>query len=690
MSMDRRAFVRAALLAGGALAAYPGVGMAQRVLGQTAPQDYSKPFIDTDEWRDEPVRHRYVHGGFEDTELRFSMYFPEKEKYEGRFFQPLAAISGNENAAPMAMFQASGIGFAADSGGYLVESNQGARDMFGGSAQANAAVAEYSRVLAQEMYGGGRPYGYVYGGSGGAFKTFGCMETTEGVWDGFVPFVHGTPVAIPASFTVQAHAFRVLWDKLPGVVEALEPGGSGNMFEGMNSEEREAMLEVTRFGMPPRIWFNRDRIAFGYTGVFSSLLPPLIMGDPSYFTEFWEKPGYLGAAAPASLVAARVQEDTTIAELIMPEQAREMGLPLTMAAGQVDSGATFPAGFRFADMPSGDLMGAGVTVTSGAAEGTFFTIAGVRDGVVLIGFGADAMATAGLIKAGDSVRIDNSNYLAAQTYHRHIDPGPEYALWEHFRGPYGNPIYPQRPNRQAVAMLNQTGGSSQSGEIRGKAIVMQAMLDEAAYPWGADWYRKRVMRRMGEETDNVYRLYFVDNTMHTTQVPQPGDPLPLVTTRVISYQGVLQQILRSLADWVEKGVPPPAGTNYTYEDGQILLPDDAETRLGLQPVVTVSANGGVVANVKAGEAVNFSADLVSPPGSAPIVSVEWDFDGYGNYPDREDFPGGRTSVTATTTHAFDTPGTYFPSVRVSANARRDPDSPFARMQNIGRVRVVVS
>ncbi len=28
---------------------------------------YQTPYIDVDEWRDEPVRHRYVHGGFEDT-----------------------------------------------------------------------------------------------------------------------------------------------------------------------------------------------------------------------------------------------------------------------------------------------------------------------------------------------------------------------------------------------------------------------------------------------------------------------------------------------------------------------------------------------------------------------------------------------------------------------------------------------
>jgi hypothetical protein len=103
---------------------------------------YKDPFIDIDEWRDAAVRHRYVHGGFKGTELLFSFYFPPKEDYDRRFFQPLQAVSGNENVAPMAMYQASGVGFALESGGYLVESNQGSRNMFGGSAEANAAVAD--------------------------------------------------------------------------------------------------------------------------------------------------------------------------------------------------------------------------------------------------------------------------------------------------------------------------------------------------------------------------------------------------------------------------------------------------------------------------------------------------------------------------------------------------------------------
>ena len=91
------------------------------------------------------------------------------------------------------------IAFAIASGGYLLESNLGATSMYDSDGlsmyRASAAVAEYSRVVAAEMYGPHRPYGYTYGGSGGGFKTMAAAENTTGVWDGFVPYVIGSPVA---------------------------------------------------------------------------------------------------------------------------------------------------------------------------------------------------------------------------------------------------------------------------------------------------------------------------------------------------------------------------------------------------------------------------------------------------------------------------------------------------------------
>src|SRR5438105_3419254 len=91
---------------------------------------FAEPFIDVDEWRDTPVRFRYVHGGFKGTDAFFSMYFPPKEQYQGRFFQPISATSGNDRGSLTQAERSkpgdnTAIGFAFASGAYLVESNLG-------------------------------------------------------------------------------------------------------------------------------------------------------------------------------------------------------------------------------------------------------------------------------------------------------------------------------------------------------------------------------------------------------------------------------------------------------------------------------------------------------------------------------------------------------------------------------------
>src|SRR3546814_1197779 len=65
------------------------------------------------------------------------------------------------------------LAFTIDSGAYYVQTNLGGADRAGGMAdpaiaayRVNAAAAKYSRVIAAELYGAHRPYGYIFGGSG--------------------------------------------------------------------------------------------------------------------------------------------------------------------------------------------------------------------------------------------------------------------------------------------------------------------------------------------------------------------------------------------------------------------------------------------------------------------------------------------------------------------------------------------
>ena len=70
------------------------------------------------------------------------------------------------------------------------------------------------------------------------------------------------------------------------------------------------------------------------------------------------------------------------------------------------------------------------------------------------------------------------------------------------------------------------------------------------------------------------------------------------------------------------------------------------------------------------------------------MTVEWDFDGAGRFADRDAIePAG--TVQAVRQRAFGEPGTHFPVVRAVAQREGDAVTPFGRLQNLARVRVVV-
>jgi Tannase and feruloyl esterase len=655
---------------------------------------FDAPFVDIDEWRDEPAPHRYIHGGFKGTDTRFAFHFPPPERYEGRFFHPLFAVPGNEHTVSGGFMPGTQgwIEFALSSGASFVESNQGRLNPFPGPDwsichRSSAAVARYSRVLAADMYGEHRAYGYVFGGSGGAYKTMSCFENAIGVWDGAVPYIHPTPMSLPNLFTVQNHAIRVLRDKFPAIVDAVEPGGSGNIFAGLNAEEREALAEVTRMGFPPRAWFDVQRIASQYHGVWTMLVDNLMKWDPEYFEEFWTVPGYLGFNPPESLARARLQHKTAVTGLLSRDEAAGLDLPVPRLLG-VRHWSDAPVAVRVDELPETSLEGATFTVTSGAAAGRVLYIVDAVKGVIVTGFGPDNTEGLAGVSVGDEVLIDNSVYLASQTYHRH-QVHADFPQFDQFRVA-GQPVYPQRPRFIGARFVRYGSGGMQTGRFAGKMIVVQNLMDEAAHPSQAEYYYRLVKAALGSRTDEHYRLWFIDHAMHGQPTVAAGDPRPVRTTRTVSYIGVLRQALRDLADWVEKGLAPPPSTEYELVDGQVFVPPTAEDRKGIQPVVSLTANGDRAAVVGPGEAVELCGVAEVPPGAGTIVSADWDFDGSGEYPVSEPgIEGDDKQITVTITHTYAEPGTYFPSLRIASQREGDPQTPHTRILNLGRTRVTV-
>ncbi len=666
---------------------------------------FNQPYVDVDEWRDKPVRHRYVHGGFTGTGTRFSFYFPPKEGYQGRFFQYITPFPDNEFLSQGASGEEDKIGFSISSGGYFIETNGGGKVDFAkpgfasdptiGAYRANAASAQFSRIVATKLFGGKRPYGYAFGGSGGAYRTIGGIENTQGVWDGVVPYVVGSPMAIPNVFSVRMQAMRVLNDKLPGIIDAVEPGGSGDMYAGLNEEEKEALREVTRMGFSPPSWFGYKTMGVhGFVAVYQGM----VMADRKYFTDdFWKTSGYLGANPPASLLKARIQKSSKVKEGITTDQAVRLGLmeaPSAQERGTADLAwksqgkpeGTMPVAFQLEDaFPDVNFQGGDLLIISGAAAGKTLQLTKLIGDKVLLGPADLAILTQ--VEPGDEVQVDNSNFLAAQAYHRYQVPGKEYGVWDQFRDASGKPLYPQRPMLLGPLFTRGAAGVLPTGKFSGKMILLSSLWDREAFPWQADWYRSRVADNLGDKTDQSFRLWYTDHALHG-DLSKQEDP-----TRTVSYLGVLQQALRDLSAWVEKAIAPPPSTSYRVKDGQVVVPQTALERKGIQPLITVKANGSERADVKAGQSVTFTAVAEVPPHTGRIVSVQWDFDGEGTFLSvSKSTPGDKNGsrVTLKTTHSFAKPGTYFPALRVASQRQGDARTPYARIQNLGRVRVVVN
>jgi hypothetical protein len=210
-------------------------------------------------------------------------------------------------------------------------------------------------------------------------------------------------------------------------------------------------------------------------------------------------------------------------------------------------------------------------------------------------------------------------------------------------------------------------------------ILAASLWDREAMPWQADWYRRRY-----EANGHDVRVYYTDHALHGDE---PGSDN---ASRTVSYNGPLQQSLRVLAGWVEDGVEPPQSTHYAIEDGQVIVPDSAGERAGLQPVVSLSVGGGEQITVRAGEAVDFAGFAEAPERGGTIVSAEWDFAGDGTYEADALETAGATATRILATHSYPQPGTYFVSLRATAQPAEALGTPYARLVNLDRVRVVVT
>jgi hypothetical protein len=214
--------------------------------------------------------------------------------------------------------------------------------------------------------------------------------------------------------------------------------------------------------------------------------------------------------------------------------------------------------------------------------------------------------------------------------------------------------------------------------------------DASLWPSSGIGYKDAIERVQGAGAAEHFRLRWTENAEHGSPEMFVGEPNRATNTRLIDYQPIINQTLADLTAWVEDGAEP-AGTTfeYNYQDALVTLPPTAAERGGIQPVVSVTANGGTRTEIKAGEPVELVVHAEAPPKAGTIISVAWDFDGSGTYPESHDVDGSSAVVTFSASHVWDRPGTYFATALVHSHVGGDVDAIDRRLPNLAAARVVV-
>jgi hypothetical protein len=677
---------------------------------------FGAPYIDVDEWRETPLPYRHVHGGFGGCDTRFTFYFPEKEKWQGRAIMPLeGAHAGHEEAFGGSMGDLiGGLPLMVRLGGYMVESNMGHIgddiDPKGGDDptlygwRAAAEAARLSKHVAAQVYGTRPHHSYVWGGSGGGRRSPLCLENAPDAFDGALPFMgggnivpfpatekvkSGQPIAFANMFNIQ----RMLrhGDKPARLVDAMQPGGSGNPFVGLNSHEREELVYLYEQGFP----FGDEHMIFSPMGqiwLWTSIADLLVEQDPTYFTNFWTEPGYIGHDLPSAVSSDIIDVVTTVSKVITARDliedpayaGPEFMMPRMMATIM---GADTPDkifAIEITGLPEGYRLGAGVQLVSGEAKGRqLYTMATSGDVFMCDGHGDANLLRFDGVRAGDDVHVDNRKFLAFCYFHRHhVMDDPQFDGLKL----NGVPIYPQHP----VPYMSPLMGVPYTGHYEGKLLWIHHTHDSSLWPSQGVVYEAAVDQAQGSEAAaQKFRLQWTQNAEHITPAMLPSAPNRASTTWLIDYMPIIEQGLVDLIRWVEEGVAPPS-TTYEYSHGQVSLPETASERGGVQPVVALTVNGGVRADVEAGDPVNLEVVAQVPPAGGKLISVEWDFDGQGGFPVREDLDGTQSELKSSQVHTYDKPGTYFATARVCSNREGDVKAEFRRLPNVSSVRIVVT
>jgi hypothetical protein len=552
-----------------------------------------------------------------------------------------------------------------------------------------AAATKVAKAYANKLYGNtAKIFSYFWGCSGGGVVAQAAAENVTGIWDGVQPQCTGTSVDSQYhSFLWQAHYTMALSKaKRDAIAAAAVPGGTGDIYSGLNDEEKAVLDEFIAAGYPLAVIGNH----------FTQLTPlvdpiDIRLFDPTYEDDFWSKPGYAGAAPPNYLKAAKVDGWATITGITRDAA----GMPTAI---QFDPATLPPMGtigdnyleyWVYAADGKRRLIDPARTLGPPTENKRRYSLQGKLDpatGVLTMTGTVPQMMGPALpitnsrvlldgLKVGSKVRINNRFILAMYYYPRHTVVAG-IRSHDQYRNADGSPKYPQRPSVEHLYHSNYRtmGGRVETGDIKTKTMIIEGMGDNLSWPIFNASYAERIQRTLGAaKADDMMRFYLHDNGNHSTGGGEPG---------------IFRQSVIDLMNWAEQGIAPPPSTRYSIRNGQVVAAPQAADRFGLQPVMNFTANGGDRAVVGVNQPVNLAAKLEMPPKTGQIVRYNWTLAGTADAPTVLDKPQPLLNVNRTVT--FPAPGTYV--IRLTVNGQRNGQAAPADetlLQNYKEVRVVV-
>jgi hypothetical protein len=220
-------------------------------------------------------------------------------------------------------------------------------------------------------------------------------------------------------------------------------------------------------------------------------------------------------------------------------------------------------------------------------------------------------------------------------------------------------------------------------------MVIENLADPFSYPYVAGFYAQQVSAAMGpEQANKFFRIYYNENSGHYAGGIVDGEG----GTRSIGVGGILNQALLDLAAWAERGVTPLPSTRYILDPmNQVVLPEEARERRGHQPVVHLTANGQLRAEVGVNQPVNLVGKIEMPPVAGKVLQYDW-YLGSSNfaYEPATRLAKPQPLVNATRTISFPSPGEYTITLRTYAQRNGVGDTTSTTLlQNLARVRVSV-